>query len=100
MRVGIASIKRWETGLIQSESILPYGPQLNNYSDLVPSIKESNENDAEPLNEDEQRIITHVAVTFPEERTVYEAAHREKIWSKTHIGALIPYSLAHDLTEI
>jgi len=179
MKVGIASIKRWETGLIQSESMdlalrislqqdtyedinsgnreislpriklvavtferiigkrllkvgdkflflakylwyadmlafrklgkgltgasyaaLPYGPQLNNYNYLVRPIKASNENDAEPLNEDEQRIITRVATTFPEEQAVYEAAHREKIWEETPNGALMPYSLAHDLTEI
>jgi len=66
----------------------------------VRPIKASNENEAEPLSDEERRIITRVATTFPEEQAVYEAAHREKIWEKAPNGALIPYSLAHDLTQI
>jgi hypothetical protein len=46
------------------------------------------------------RIIQRVAEMFPNEQEVYEAAHREKIWVETEIGALIPYSCANELTEI
>lgn len=179
MKVGIASIKRWETGLIQSKSMdlalrnhlqqdlcedqyagnrefslsriklvateferildrrllkegdkllylakylwyadmlayrqlgrsltgasyaaLPYGPQLNNYSDLIKPIKASNEDKAEPLAEDERRMIKHVVKTFPDEQSVYDAAHREKVWSNASMGSLMSYSQACALTEI
>lgn len=83
-----------------SYAALPYGPQLNNYRDLVKPIKKSDLNEAEPLSEEELRIIRQVAEKFPNEQDVYDAAHREKIWKDTETGALIPYSCAIELTEI
>ncbi|MBL0712998.1 MAG: hypothetical protein JJV98_04790 [Desulfosarcina sp.] len=56
--------------------------------------------DAEPLSDEEMRIIHQVAAKFPTEQDVYDAAHREKIWLETDTGALIPYTCAHELTEI
>jgi putative zinc finger/helix-turn-helix YgiT family protein len=83
-----------------SYAAITYGPQLNNYRDLVKPIQESNENEAEPLTREEARIIQRVAERFPNEQDVYDAAHREKIWIESEIGALIPYSCAGGLTEI
>ena len=83
-----------------SYAALPYGPQLNNYRDLIDSIMKSNENDAEPLSDDELEILRKVAEKFPEEQLVHNAAHREKIWRKAKTGALISYSCAHELTGI
>ena len=83
-----------------SYAALPYGPQLNNYRDLIKSIKASNMNDAEPLSEEELRIIGQVAGRFPKEDDVYKAAHREKIWKESPTGALIPYSRACELSGI
>lgn len=83
-----------------SYAAITYGPQLNNYSDLVKPIKESDINLAVPLSDEELRIIEKVAAKFPNEREVYEAAHREKVWMDAEIGALIPYSCAGELTEI
>lgn len=83
-----------------SYAALPYGPQLNNYKDLVKPIKASDVSEAEPLTEEEFRIIGQVAEKFPHEQDVYDAAHREKIWQTSPTGALIPYSHAHELTEI
>ena len=83
-----------------SYAAITYGPQLNNYKDLVKPIQESDVKDAEPLSPEETRIIQRVAETFPKEQDVYEAAHREKIWMESQIGALIPYSCASQLTEI
>ena len=179
MKVGIASIKRWETGLIQSDAMdrllrtflqsdfpgdaysgnrdfsiariklvarqfeellgkrllkkgdkflflskylwyadmlcfqesgrsmtgatyaaLPYGPQINNDTDLIDEIKQSDESLAERLSADEQLIIQKIAVRFPHEQMVYDATHREKIWKETSTGALIPYSRSSELTEI
>ena len=83
-----------------SYAAITYGPQLNNYRDLIDPIKESDENQAEPLSGEELRILKRVAETFPEEQIVYDAAHREKIWRETKTGALISYSRAHELSEI
>jgi hypothetical protein len=75
-------------------------PQMNNYRDLVKLIQESDENEAQFLTQEEVRIIQRVAEKFPNEREAYDAAHREKIWIDSKIGALIPYSCAFELTEI
>ena len=83
-----------------SYAAITYGPQLNNYRDLIDPIKEANSSQAEPLSDEEMRILKKIVETFPEEQMVYEAAHREKVWKETPIGALIPYSCALELTEI
>jgi putative zinc finger/helix-turn-helix YgiT family protein len=82
-----------------SYAAIIYGPQLNNYRDLVKPVQESDVNDAEPLSQEEARIIQRVAEKFPNEQDVYDAAHREKIWIESETGALIPYSCASELTE-
>ena len=83
-----------------SYAAITYGPQLNNYRDLIKPIKDSDVNDAEPLSEEELRIIHQVAERFPNEENVYNGAHREKVWQELPIGALIPYSRGNELTEI
>jgi putative zinc finger/helix-turn-helix YgiT family protein len=79
---------------------LPLGPQLNNYRDLVGEIQRAPEAEAEPLSREELLIIDKIAGTFPNERLVYQAAHREKVWQDKPVGAAIPYSEAKGLTEI
>jgi putative zinc finger/helix-turn-helix YgiT family protein len=79
---------------------LPYGPQLNNYVDLIDEIKNSDESSAEPLSNDETRIIEKITEAFPVERMVYDAAHREAVWKKTPIGATIPYSSSEEITGL
>ncbi len=83
-----------------SYAAITYGPQLNNYKDLIDPIKALDESEAEPLSDDEMRIVRQIAEAFPEEQMVFDAAHREKIWKETETGALIPYSCAHELSEI
>ena len=82
-----------------SYAAITYGPQLNNYRDLVKEIKDSDVNEAEPLTEEESRIVGYVAEKFPDEQEVYDAAHREKIWRDAPTGSLIPYTCAVELTE-
>jgi putative zinc finger/helix-turn-helix YgiT family protein len=82
-----------------SYAAMTYGPQLNNYRELVKSIRESNIKDAEMLSEEELRVIHQVADKFPDERQVYDAAHRERVWRESKMGALIPYTCANDLSE-
>jgi putative zinc finger/helix-turn-helix YgiT family protein len=79
---------------------LPLGPQLNNYRDLVEEIKKADGTEAEPLTGEELMIIRKIVKAFLEDRQVYEAAHREKIWRDKPIGAAIPYSEAKGLSEI
>lgn len=79
---------------------LPYGPQLNNYNDLISLIREADEGEAEPLSEEEKRIIARVAAAFPSKKSAYDAAHHERVWEKRPTGALIPYTDASELTEI
>ncbi len=83
-----------------SYAAITYGPQLNNYRDLIDPIKASDEKEAEPLSDEELRVLKQVVEKFPEEQLVFEAAHLEKIWLEADTGALIPYSCAHELTEI
>ena len=79
---------------------LPFGPQLNNYSELIDLIREADEADAEPLTDEEKMVIVRVAATFPTKHMVYDAAHREVVWKKMNKGDLIPYTAAEELTEV
>ncbi len=79
---------------------LPFGPQLNNYRDLVDLIKNADETKATPLTREEKRILVQVAKTFPDKRMIIDAAHREEVWQKKSAGALIPYSDAFELKAI
>ena len=83
-----------------SYAAITYGPQLNNYRDLINPISKSDSNKAEPLTEKEKNIIQQITERFPNEQEVYNAAHREEIWQESPMGALISYSRAHELTEI
>jgi putative zinc finger/helix-turn-helix YgiT family protein len=79
---------------------LPYGPQLNNYRDLVDRIRKSDEKSVEPLSDIEIKIIKKVAATFPEKHMTYDASHREVVWNEKALGELIPYTDASRLTQI
>jgi putative zinc finger/helix-turn-helix YgiT family protein len=79
---------------------LPYGPQLNNYRDLVESIRDADETKAKPLINEEKRILVRIAKRFPNKKMIIDAAHREKVWEKKNAGSLIPYSDAFELKEI
>jgi putative zinc finger/helix-turn-helix YgiT family protein len=71
---------------------LPLGPQLNNYKDLIDEIMNADLNSAVPLSSEEEKIITRVALNFPKEKMVYEAAHKEEIWKEKPTGNMIPYT--------
>lgn len=71
---------------------LPQGPQLNNYKELVGPIGEADETEAEPLTEEEKRIIRRIAMRFPKSKIIYDVSHRETIWARRTTGATIPYT--------
>lgn len=77
-----------------------WGPQLNNYRDLVDEIYKAEATSVPPLTPDEDAIVAAVAATFPANKQIYEASHREPIWLQCNTGAIIPYSRAAELTEI
>ena len=79
---------------------LPFGPQLNNYRDLIDNIMNAEESTAEPLSAEEKRIVNRIALKFPREQMVYDAAHRETAFTKQPIGAIIPYSDSSELREV
>ncbi|MBN2568254.1 MAG: DUF4065 domain-containing protein [Deltaproteobacteria bacterium] len=79
---------------------LPYGPQINNYRELVDEIRRADTDDADPLSSDEGKIVRKIAMAFPKNKDIYAAAHREIVWKEKNIGALIPYSDATRITEI
>ena len=79
---------------------LPYGPQLNNYRELIDEIKNADKTSTEPLTSEEKRLITRIARTFPQEQMIYDAAHRERIWEEKTPGEIIPYSDSTELKEL
>jgi len=79
---------------------LPQGPQINNYRDLIDDIRNSDATTVAPLTNEEKRLIKKVAMTFPTDKMVYDASHKEVIWSEKAIGASIPYTDSERLSEI
>ena len=79
---------------------LPLGPQLNNYRDLIEFIMKAASSKAEPLTPEEKRILTRIAMKFPQELMVYNAAHREQAWKGKAKGSLIPYTDSSELTAL
>jgi putative zinc finger/helix-turn-helix YgiT family protein len=79
---------------------LPQGPQLNNYRELVDLIREADEEQAEPLSEQEERILVRIARVFPSDQAVYRAAHKEPPYTTKKNGELIPYSEAESITGV
>lgn len=76
---------------------LPYGLQLNNYNDLLDEIRNADLSEAEELTPKESAIIQQIAETFPEDKMVYDAAHKEPAWLETRTGELILYTWADRL---
>ncbi len=79
---------------------LPHGPQINNYKELIDEIRNADTEDAEPLTDEERKIIVQVALTFRTKQSVIDASHREVVFKDKKRGELIPYSEASKFTEI
>ena len=81
-------------------AVLPHGPQLNNYRKLVPLIRQAEDTEAEPLTDQEARIITRIAMTFPNESSIYRAVHDEEPYKSKRTGEMIPYTDAEQLQAL
>jgi hypothetical protein len=79
---------------------LPKGPQLNNYRELIQGILDADESTAEPLSDEEKRIIKKIGVQFPNNWQIFDATHKEIIWKEKSTGAGIKYTDAVRLSEI
>jgi len=79
---------------------LPYGPQLNNYRELIDEIRKADESKAEPLSLEEIRILERIVQRFPTERSIFNAAHQEPVWKDKKTGELIPYTEAHRIRAV
>ena len=76
---------------------LPFGPQLNNYNDLLDEIRKADIFEAKALTDQELEIIDQIAKAFPKDRMVYDASHKEPAWLETKTGAPVLYTWADRL---
>jgi len=76
---------------------LPWGPQLNNYRDLLDDIRSADISKAESLSDPELNIIGRIAKYFPEDQMIFDASHKEPAWLETNNGGLISYTWADKL---
>jgi putative zinc finger/helix-turn-helix YgiT family protein len=83
-----------------SYAAMPHGPQLDNYKELVGSIQAANEGEAEPLTDQEKRIIRRIAKTFPTDQSIYRAVHKEEVFKSKKPGEHILYTEAERLCQI
>ncbi len=90
---GVKLLGRSMTGATYAH--LPYGPQLNNYRDLLEDIQNADPENAESLSQEELDIIRRISQTFPEDRMIFDAAHEEPAWLETSNGDFIPYDWAN-----
>jgi len=77
---------------------LPFGPQFNNYKELIEQIKKADVNEAEPLSSEEKNILERIIKSFSNKKKVYDASHKEFIWKRKPTGEIIPYSDSSELT--
>lgn len=82
-------------------AVMPHGPQLDNYADLVDEILKAETTAVEPLREEEISIIKNLSEMFRNQRDAFDASHAEPEWKKIENdwGKRISYSIAHNLTN-
>lgn len=82
-------------------AVMPHGPQLDNYADLVDEILKADTTAVEPLSEEEISIIKNLSEIFKNQRDAFDASHAEPEWKKIENdwGKRISYSIAHNLSK-
>ena len=83
-----------------SYAAMPHGPQLDNYRELVDSIQVADEREAEPLTDQEKRIINRIAKAFPNNQSIYKAVHKEAVFTSKKPGEHILYTEAEALRQM
>ncbi len=81
-------------------AVMPYGPQLDNYADLVEEILKVDTSTIDPLNEQEISIIKRLSKIFKHQRSAFDASHAEPEWKaiESDKGQKISYQIAHKIT--
>jgi putative zinc finger/helix-turn-helix YgiT family protein len=82
-------------------AVMPHGPQLDNYADLVDEIVKADTTEIQPLSKEEISIIKRLSKTFRRQRDAYDASHAEPEWKKIEDdwGKRLSYKIAHLLTK-
>lgn len=82
-----------------SYAIMTFGPQLDNYADLVDEILRADTSKVEPLSTEEIAIIQRLSEIFKRHRDAYDASHSEPEWKKIQkdLGRRISYQIAFKL---
>jgi putative zinc finger/helix-turn-helix YgiT family protein len=83
-----------------SYAAMPHGPQLDNYRELVESIQAADERKAEPLTDQEKRIIRQIAKAFPGDQSIYREVHKEGVFRGKKPGEHILYTEAVRLRQV
>lgn len=83
-----------------SYAVMPYGPQLDNYADLIDEILKADTAKVQPLSAEEIEIIRRLSKIFRRQRDAYDASHAEPEWKKIekNYGRRISYRIAFKLT--
>jgi putative zinc finger/helix-turn-helix YgiT family protein len=83
-------------------AVMPHGPQLDNYADLVDEILKADTTAVEPLSDKEVAIIRRLSAIFRNQRDAFDASHAEPEWKKIESdwGKRISYSIAYKLTKV
>lgn len=92
--------KEWRKGLTGATyAVMPHGPQLDNYADLVDEILKADTTNVEPLSEKEISVIQRLSALFKRQRDAYDAAHAEPAWKEMEkdFGKRISYRVAFRL---
>jgi putative zinc finger/helix-turn-helix YgiT family protein len=85
-----------------SYAIMTFGPQLDNYADLVDEIIRADTSKVKPLSTKEIAIIKKLSKKFKRQRNAYDASHSEPEWKKiaTNLGRRISYQIAFKLKAV
>jgi len=80
-------------------AVMPHGPQLDNYSDLIDEILKADTSDVEQLSAEEISIIKLLSGIFSRQRDAYDASHAEPSWKEleNELGSQISYHIADRL---
>jgi putative zinc finger/helix-turn-helix YgiT family protein len=83
-------------------AVMPHGPQLDNYADLIDEILKADTAVVEPLSREEVSIIKRLSKRFSRQRDAYDASHAEPEWKKNegNWGKRISYQIASKLTAL
>ena len=70
------------------------------FRELVSSIQAADETEAEPLTDQERRIVNRIAKVFPNNQSIYKAVHKEDVFRGKKPGEHLLYTEAEALRQL